>query len=118
MIEYQKDTIRMTADSNPKRVEVIPNDNDAEAKILAFFANVKSPVPQSVTPLQMRKALREAGLKPMVDGFLTSIDEQSLEEWEYATSIDRANATIAMAAGLMGMTDEQVDDLFRLASGM
>ena len=58
------------------------------------------------------------GLKPLVDAFLASIDEESLEELEYATAIDRNNPTIAMAAGLVGLKDEQVDDLFRLAAVM
>lgn len=74
------------------------------------------PVPESVTPLQMRKALRAIGLKPLVDQFIQTLNEETVEEWEYATSVVRGNPTIAMAAAGLGMTEEQVDDLFRLAA--
>lgn len=72
-------------------------------------------VPDSVTPLQIRKALRKVGLKEAVDTLLANVSEDVAEEWEYATAIDRNNPTLLAAAQGLGMTDEQVDDLFRLA---
>lgn len=75
------------------------------------------PVPSSVTPLQMRKALRQVGLKPAVDAYVASLaDEEAVEEWEYAISMERGNPMLNSAAALLGMTEEQVDDLFRLAA--
>lgn len=79
---------------------------------------VIEPVPDSVTPLQMRKALRQLGMKPTIDAFLSTLDEEALEEWEYATAIDRYNPTLMTAAGLLPMTEGQVDDLFRLAASL
>jgi hypothetical protein len=74
------------------------------------------PVPESVSPLQMRRALRLLSLKPTVDAFIATLDEETVEAWEYANEILRHNQLIAMAATGLGMTDEQVDDLFRLAA--
>jgi hypothetical protein len=76
------------------------------------------PVPASVTPLQMRKALREMGLAATVKSFVASQSEDVQEAWEYANSIDRDNTLIATAAAALGMTDEQADDLFRLAASL
>ena len=76
------------------------------------------PVPDKVSPLQMRRALRHLGLKATVDGFLATQSDEVNESWEYATEIQRSNELIAMAAMGLGMTDEQTDDLFRLANSL
>lgn len=73
------------------------------------------PVPASVTPLQMRKAIRQLGLKPSVDALIATLDEEIVEAWEYATEILRSNPLIAMAASALEMDAGQTDDLFRLA---
>ena len=75
-------------------------------------------VPESVTPLQMRKALRQLGLKATVDAYIATLDEETVEEWEYALAIERGNATLQAAAIGLGMTEEQADDLLRLAASM
>lgn len=75
-----------------------------------------SPVPTTVSPLQARKALRLLGLMPSVKAFLANADEEIVEAWEFATSIDRDNGVLALAAQELGMTDDQVDDLFRMAA--
>lgn len=80
-------------------------------------------VPQIVTPLQMRKAIRQAGLKPLVDGFIAQIEgtdegDAAIEAWEYAVEIVRADPFIAMAVAGMEWTDEQADALFILAASL
>lgn len=71
-----------------------------------------APVPQSISPLQARKALRLKGFRPAVDAYVASLPEDEREEWEYATEIRRDNAIIAagIAAGIM--TETQVDEVF------
>jgi hypothetical protein len=73
-------------------------------------------VPSEVGPLQIRKALRAAGLKALVDQFLESLSEEQREEWEYATVVRRDNGTLNQAATLLGKTSREIDDLFRLAA--
>lgn len=89
---------------------------DKDAQIAAFLP---PEVPASVTPLQMRKALRAAGLKPAVEAFVAALDEdEAVEEWEYALAIERGNPMLSNAAKQLGMTEAQVDGLFILAATM
>ena len=89
---------------------------DLEEETAAFFTDEPAPVPESVTPLQMRKALRQMGLKAAVDAYIATLDEETVEEWEYALAIERGNPTLQTAISGMGWTEEQADDLFRLAA--
>jgi len=119
MIAYNRDgTVTFTDDTGEKKPLTVPNDDDLDARIVEYFGPPVIPVPQSVTPLQMRKALRHLGLKATVDAYVGTLDEEAAEEWEYALAIERGNATLQAAAVGLGMTDEQADELFRLAASM
>ena len=72
-------------------------------------------VPVSVTPLQMRRALRAAGLKATVDAALASASEEVREEWEFASQVSRDNPTLGAMASALNLTSTQVDNLFILA---
>jgi hypothetical protein len=74
------------------------------------------PVPYSISPLQARKALRASGMKTAVDAYVANLPEAEREEWEYATEIRRTNATLLAGAVLLSLTDENLDDLFRLGA--
>jgi sugar phosphate isomerase/epimerase len=89
--------------------------NGLEAYTHAELSTRPTPVPESISPLQARKALRQAGLLPVVTSALDAADEETREAWEYATEIRRENALVAAIAAGVGMTAEQIDDLFRLA---
>lgn len=109
----------LIADDGARRE--LKEGEDQETVAAAFRAehpDAKPPVPASVTPLQMRKALRHLGLKATVDAYVATLDEEAAEEWEYALAIERGNATLQAAAAGLGMTEEQADDLFRLAASM
>ena len=117
-IDKQTGVITLIDDNDPSRSIKLREGESLEAASALFFGETFTPVPESVTPLQMRKALRHIGLKATVDFFIQTLDEEVVEEWEYATTIDRTNPTIAMAAKLLGLDDAQVDDLFRIASSI
>jgi len=70
----------------------------------------------TVTPLQIRRALRQVGLMDEVAAFVEASPPEVREAWEYAVQIDRNNELIAAAAASIGTTDEDVDELFRLAA--
>lgn len=91
---------------------------DVESAVAAFFEDEPPIVPASVSPLQIRKALRAAGLMPAVKAFLAQAGDEIVEAWEYATQIDRDNALIATAAAGLGMNEGDIDGLFILASTM
>lgn len=75
-------------------------------------------VPATITPLQARKALRAAGLYNAVQNYVASLPEEAREEWEYATQIERNNTIIAGGAAALGMSSEQVDQLFIMGAGL
>lgn len=117
LIRYEVDgSVKLV---NGNQTKTIPaNASDKDAQIAAFFPPEIPPVPESVTPLQMRKALRAAGLKPAMDAMLDTLPDEVVEEWEYALAIERANPLLNNAAAQLGMTAAQVDDLFRAAATM
>lgn len=112
-IIYKPDNTVTIIDDNGAKTTV-PNNKRLEEKIIELSG--PAAVPQSVTPLQMRKAIRHAGLKATVDQFLRETDEEIAEAWEYATTIERENPFVQTAITGLGMADEQIDDLFRLAA--
>lgn len=71
-------------------------------------------VPDAISPLQARRALRAAGLKSWVDAYVATLSEEEQEAWEYAVEVRRNNAIIAAGAAVMGMTEQQIDNLFIL----
>jgi hypothetical protein len=76
----------------------------------------KPPIPNSVTPLQMRKALRAAGLKSTVDAYVETLDEEAQEAWEFCIEVKRDDTFIVDAVSKLGLTTKQRDDLFVLAA--
>lgn len=103
---------------------------------LVVTAHPPAPPPAIVTPLQARRALRRASEPvsndPEIVGGLSwaqgldlvaavaayiaaDATGQLAEEWDYAVEIERASSFIEDARIGLGLTIEQMDDLFRLA---
>lgn len=80
-----------------------------------------APVPASVTRAQAKLALLQSGLldqvQPAIDGIADPVQKQAAQiEWDDRLTFERnAGALVAMAS-MLGMTDAQIDDLFRLAA--
>lgn len=73
----------------------------------------KSPkVPGSVSARQARLALEDAGLLDTIDAAFTGKAKKSRIEWEYATEIRRDSPLVASMAAELGLTAEQLDQLF------
>jgi len=77
---------------------------------------IPSPVPEAVTPLQIRRALNTAGLRATVEAAVQSADQDVKDAWDFALEVRRDNALLTGMAAQLGMTSEQIDDLFRLAA--
>jgi hypothetical protein len=73
-------------------------------------------VPESVTPLQARKALRKAGLLNTVNDFIATQSDEVQEAWEYCISVYRNDPLITSLQVELNLTNEQLDDLFRSAA--
>lgn len=85
---------------------------------IADYVAPPVPVPASVSPLQMRKALRVSGMKAAADAYAETLDEEAQEAWEYATAIMRNDPFIEGARLALGMSEQDADDLFILAASL
>lgn len=105
----------------PDGAEVIGQTVDPEA-----LSSPVPPVPYSVTRFQARAALalttKEVGgqvvnLFDAIDDFMSALPRTDLRRraWYDAQDFERDSPTAASIAALFGLTDEEVDDLFRLA---
>ena len=73
-------------------------------------------VPQQVTMRQARLELLSRDLLDDVDAVIAVAGRAAQIEWEYTSTVDRDNPVIAVVQQQQGMTDEQIDDLFREAA--
>ena len=67
------------------------------------------------TPRQARLALASQGLYETVQTTVVAISDEARIEWEYATTVERTSPLIDAMKGALGMTDEDLDNLFDLA---
>ena len=72
-------------------------------------------VPRALTPLQAKLQLLELGLLDEVDT-LVATDRKIQLYWEYALTIERNNEVLLSMAEQIGLTSEQLDDMFIEAS--
>lgn len=75
-------------------------------------------VPQEVTNFQARAALLRAGLFEVVDAAIMALPrtKEAWQAWEYANTISRGGALVNAMAFSLGLTEAQIDDLFRAAA--
>jgi hypothetical protein len=77
---------------------------------------VKRAVPAEVTMRQARRALFAAGLLSAVDPSIAALPEPQRTaaaiDWEFSNAVERTNPTMAALAAALGLSDEQLDNLF------
>lgn len=78
--------------------------------------------PEVVSMRQARLALLQSGLLDDVEAAIITMAEPQRTsaqiEWEYSTEVNRASPTTAMLAGVLGLTEEQIDQLFSTAAAL
>ena len=76
-----------------------------------------SPEPvETVSAMQARIALRRAGLLAQVEAAVAQGDDELQDAWEYAIEWKRSSPTIAAIGTALGLSEAQIDDLFRAAA--
>lgn len=108
-------------DANPpsnfhSKIDETISIDDEKVVITYVYSEEPNIVPQSVSPLQMRLALNQMGLRTEIDEYVKTLDQNTQDAWEYATEIIRSNEIIKNTAQALGKTEKEIDDLFRLAS--
>lgn len=84
---------------------------------------LKARVPTIVTMRQARHALLNAGLLDAVDAAISAIPDeterrQAQIDWEYATEVRKDWPWVQTLSTALGLTEEQLDQLFIEASGL
>lgn len=102
---------------NGKLVDMTREEKDALlADQKAALDEQAAYVPPRVTPYQARKALSDAGIRQQVEAAVAASPLEVQDAWEYATTVERNSPMIAALAAGLGLTDNQVDELFRSAA--
>lgn len=77
-------------------------------------------IPQIVTMRQARLALLGAGLLAQVETAIDALPEPHRSaariEWDYSSEVHRSRAFVQQLGSALGLTDEQLDDLFTQAA--
>lgn len=89
---------------------------DEAAEHAAWQEAQTDPVPQSVTLFQGRAALIRTGHFGAVKAFAQAEGGEVWEAFEYANHWYRHGAFVTQLAPQLGLTEADVDDLFRLAA--
>lgn len=77
---------------------------------------ITPPVPEIVSMRKARRALLTAGLLDDVEASIAAASREVQIDWEFATEVRRDYPILKEIQSVQGLTDAQVDDLFRLAA--
>lgn len=75
-------------------------------------------IPSVVSMRQARLALLQSGLLATVDAAIAQGTEADKITWEYATEVNRNDTLVANLSMALGLTEQQLNDLFVLASAL
>jgi hypothetical protein len=90
--------------------------DDADARILTFIQKIENPVPFSVSRFQAMAALSNSGLLQQAQSAATAAGGLTLLAWNNAEIFERSSPSIAALAAQLGLTSDQVDQLFITAA--
>jgi hypothetical protein len=75
-------------------------------------------IPDVVSMRQARLALLAAGLLDSVEAAIAAAPPAARIEWEYAADVRRDYGLVLMLAAALGLTEQQLDDLFVTAASL
>jgi len=85
-------------------------------------ASTPEPVPEAITPRQLRLALLRRGLLTNVESTVNALPEPqrtgALIEWEYSSHFLRTHPMVAAIAGALQISAETLDEIFVEGAGI
>jgi len=88
----------------------------------SLWMEIPASIPPVVTMRQARIALSRAGLIAQVEQALAAMEGQAGEEarieWDYSSEVHRSKPFVVGLGAAIGLTDEQIDELFITAEGI
>lgn len=104
---YNSDTQHLSG----KVLQILPDET--AAYVWTVVENPPPVVPQQIQMWQARAILLRAGLLGAVDQAVKAATNPEIEiAWEYAPNVVRNSAFVSAMADTLGLTDEQIDNLF------
>ena len=95
---------------------------DAQPPALPEYVPAVVAVPEVVTMRQARLALLGAGLLAQVNTAVANMPgaegDAARIEWEYAQEVRRDSPLVAGLSAALGLTDETLDNLYKVAAGL
>ena len=118
-VEISDDNYKALLEGQANGKEIVPNENGYP--ILVDRPDPKTLIPNSVTIRQAKLALLDADLLDKIDEAIEAIPDAKQKakakiEWEYAQTVERDSELTKLIAYNLGLSDEQLDDLFLKAS--
>lgn len=80
------------------------------------YTPAPTPIPQSVTRAQAKLALNAAGLLSGAEAAIANAGTEAQIYWADALVFERDHPLIASIGGALGLSEAQIDDLFRDAA--
>jgi hypothetical protein len=103
--------------------EIVPLTQAEEAEVLAersAWAATKaaraSAPPASVPNFKLRIAIRRAGLQAAVENYVSTLDQESKDAWEYSTDISIDSPYVVAACAALGLSNAQKAAIFKAAA--
>ena len=75
-------------------------------------------VPESVSPRQIRQALTRGGLRANVEAAIAAADQDTKDWYEFATEFQRSNEHVIAMGTALGVSSDDLDNLWRLAASL
>lgn len=100
---------------------IVPLERLAQYIIATPVPEPGEPVPDSVGPAQIRLALldlygvTDEAIRGAIDQFPEPNRSRALVLYDYSAEFRRGNPFVAAIGQMLGINDEQIDDLFRYA---
>lgn len=107
--------ISITTHKEDGTVEVTERDMTVD-ELAAIAVEEPVPVPVSVTPRQLFRALDQMGLLAAVLTWVASADQPTKIDFEKATEYRRDHPMWGVGAAALGKTSADIDALFTLAA--
>lgn len=93
--------------------------SDGQGNVIAIEEyEVPIEVPQLIRIWQARAALRQAGLLDAVNAAVVALGGPVGDIWEYGVDISRTSPWVEQLGQQLGLTDDQIDDLFIAANAI
>lgn len=118
VLETEEREIWTQTDPN-EETDTAVMDKETWVKLKAeYYFDIEdyNPVPQSVSPMQIRLALNELGLRQTIENAVDSGSQDLKDMWKFASEFKRDYPLIEELSVSLGFTKEQVDNIFRFAS--